>query len=162
MCYKLIHINIRIWLYHTLHRTFGYITHYIIDEYCASHKIFICDDFNGTLLSMRSNTHDRIDLNVLRAFSEKNSLTDSLENSAKCTFFLHSGKSYSQIDYILTKSNSGRMVSSVDIYDIKDINTSLHVPVTMSTNQSVSKTVRDSEHSQVNQGIKKTTVGQNR
>ena len=46
------------------------------------------------------------------------------------------------------------MVSNVDICDMQDINTSSYVPVTMTTDQAVSKTVRDSKHSKVNQGIK--------
>ena len=52
----------------------------------------------------------------------------------KCTFFHHSGKSSSQIDYILTKSGCTSS-NSVVISDMQATNTSSHVPVTMSTNQ---------------------------
>ena len=51
-----------------------------------------------------------------------------------------SGNSSSQIDYILTKSGCilGNLVS---IFDMQDINTLSHVPVTMSMNQLVSVTL---------------------
>ena len=90
----------------------------IIDKYIVSHRLVVCGDFNGTLMSSRSNQHDRL----LRTFCEKNSLTDSLGGSTKCTFFHHSGNSSSQIDYILTKSGCtfGNLVS---IFDMQDINT---------------------------------------
>ena len=39
----------------------------IIDKYNASHKTVVCGDFNGTLLAVRSNPHDRL----LRTFCEK-------------------------------------------------------------------------------------------
>ena len=32
----------------------------IIDKYNASHKTVVCGDFNGTLLAVRSNPHDRL------------------------------------------------------------------------------------------------------
>ena len=94
----------------------------------------VCGDFNGTLLAVRSNPHDRL----LRSFCEKNALTDSLGGCTKCTFFHQSGKSSSQIDYILTKP--GCTLSNSVIYDMQDINTSSHVPVTMSTTQYLSVT----------------------
>ena len=108
----------------------------IIDKYIVSHRLVVCGDFNGTLMSSRSNQHDRL----LRTFCEKNSLTDSLGGSTKCTFFHHSGNSSSQIDYILTKSGC-TLDNLVSIFDMQDINTSSHVPVTMSLNQFVSVTL---------------------
>ena len=96
----------------------------------------MCGDFNVTLVSSRSNQHDLL----LRTFCEKNSLTDSLGGSTKSTFFHHSGNSSSQIDYILTKSGC-TLGNLVFIFDMQDINTSSHVPVTMSLNQFVSVTL---------------------
>ena len=52
----------------------------------------------------------------------------------------HSGNSSSQIDYILTKSGC-TLSNLVCIFDMQDINTSSHVPVTMSLNQFVSVTL---------------------
>ena len=55
-------------------------------------------------------------------------------------FFHHSGNFSSQIDYILTKSGC-TLSNLVSIFDMQDINTSSHVPVTMSMNQIVSVTL---------------------
>lgn len=72
----------------------------ILDKYSATHEIIISGDFNGTLLQSRSNSHDK----QLCTFYRKNVLSSNIKNSQKCTFFHHSGKSSSQIDYILTRS----------------------------------------------------------
>ena len=55
-------------------------------------------------------------------------LKDGLRSSKKCTLFHHSGKSLSQLDYILTKSGCV-FNNSVVICDMLDINKSSHVPV---------------------------------
>ena len=71
-----------------------------------------------------------------------------LQGCTKCTFFHHSGKSFSQIDYILTKPGC-TLSNSVVIYDMHDINTSSHVPVTMSTTQYLSVTSNKRHHKSV-------------
>ena len=82
----------------------------ILDRYSATHQIIISGDFNGTVLQSRSNPHDKL----LRTFCQENALISNIENSPKCTFFHHSGKSSSQIDYILSRSDSG-IVSRIDM-----------------------------------------------
>ena len=121
----------------------------IIDKYSVSHRVLLCGDFNGTQLSVRLNPHDRL----IRALCEKKSLTDSLENSTKCTFFHLSGKSSSQIDYFLTKTDCA-IGSSVVICDMQDINTLSHVSVTVCTNQYVYETVLN-KHVKTNKCVKK-------
>ncbi|MCG8033679.1 MAG: endonuclease/exonuclease/phosphatase family protein [Candidatus Thiodiazotropha taylori] len=110
----------------------------IIDRYSVTHQILICGDFNGTLLQSRSNPHDKL----LRSFCQENNLISNTETSEKCTFFHHSGKSSSQIDYALSKSDSG-IVSRVNINDMHELNTSSHVPVTIVTNQSRAISIRN-------------------
>ena len=96
-----------------------------------------------------SNPHDKL----LRTFCQENALISNIENSPKCTFFHHSGKSSSQIDYILSRSDSG-IVSRIDISDMHEFNISSHVPVTMLTNQSVTASIRN-KHFKAVQSTKK-------
>ena len=129
---------------------------YILDRYSATHQIIISGDFNGTVLQSRSNPHDKL----LRTLCQENALISNIENSPKCTFFHHSGKSSSQIDYILSRSDS-EIVSRIDISDMHEFNTSSHVPVTMLTNQSVTASIRNKHFKAVQSAIK-VTMGQTR
>ena len=70
----------------------------IIDKFNVSHRLVVCGDINGTLMSRRSNQHCWL----LRTFCEKNSLTDSLGGSTKCTIFHHSENSSFQIELYLS------------------------------------------------------------
>ena len=67
----------------------------MIIKYRNSHKIVLCGDFNGTLLTARPyNKHDQL----LQNFIKEHELI--FELTTNHTFFHHSGSSSSQIDYI--------------------------------------------------------------
>jgi hypothetical protein len=62
-------------------------------------KLLLCGDLNGTLLSTRSNSHDKLLKNFV--------IETSLHSAGKCsdmnTFYHHAGSSTSQIDYTLVR-----------------------------------------------------------
>ena len=68
----------------------------IISKHRNSHKVTLCGDFNGTLLSARPyNKHDRL----LRDFVREHELY--YVHTDKYIFFHHAGTGRSQIDYII-------------------------------------------------------------
>ena len=94
----------------------------IITKYKDSHKVVVCGDMNGTLLTPRAyNKHD-----VLIQHFVKEQGLKTLE-SPQHTFFHHSGNSSSQIDYIL--STDMNLLYKLEISGKDAENTSSHVKV---------------------------------
>ena len=94
----------------------------LICKYINSHKIILCGDFNGTLLSARPyNNHDLL----LQNFVKEQELTFKPTNDH--TFYHHSGSSSSHIDYILSTDSQCMTKYTVSVKDCE--NTSSHVKI---------------------------------
>ena len=79
------------------------ILHDIISRCEPSHKILLCGDLNGILLSSRNNKHDVI----LKDFVPDHCLSTGLLNhNTDSTFFHFNGVVSSQIDYVLSSDSS--------------------------------------------------------
>ncbi|CAG2255546.1 unnamed protein product [Mytilus edulis] len=99
----------------------------IIQKYQETHKVILCGDLNGTLLSTRSNKHDK----MLKNFVAEMGLSTGQDICEKHTFFHHAWSSSSQIDYILVKTK--KLVLNYTIDEKSSINLSAHTSVRVIT-----------------------------
>jgi len=95
---------------------------FIMEKYAHLTPI-LCGDLNATLKKSRNNNHDK----MLKDFIHEMNLVNTTPETDQDTFFHHSGKSSSQIDYILTTDKEIFDSSSMQKQD--PINLSTHVPV---------------------------------
>ena len=94
----------------------------MISKFRCSHKLVLCGDFNGTLLSPRPyNKHDQL----LKDFVKEHNL--SFTHTEGHTFFHLSGNSSSQIDYVMSTDN--KFLHRHHILNKDCENTSSHVAV---------------------------------
>ena len=94
----------------------------MINKYRNSHKIVLCGDFNGTILTARPyNKHDQL----LQNFIKEHELI--FEHTTNHTFFHHSGSSSSQIDYIT--SSIRHYINKYIVSGTDCENTSSHVKI---------------------------------
>ena len=113
----------------------------MLSKYSCTHKIILAGDFNGTLLKPRNyNKHDKL----LQAFIRENKLHSNIIQQP--TFYHHSGKSTSQIDYIIHNVQKD-FLFEYKIGTRTDSNTSSHVPVSakfaINTRMESNKTVQN-------------------
>ncbi|CAG2243837.1 unnamed protein product [Mytilus edulis] len=99
----------------------------IIQKYQETHKVILCGDLNGTLLSTRSNKHDK----MLKNFVAEMGLSTGQDICEKHTFFHHAWSSSSQIDYILVQDK--KLVLNYTIDEKSSINLSAHTSVRVIT-----------------------------
>ena len=99
----------------------------IIQKYQETHKVILCGDLNGTLLSTRNNKHDK----MLKNFVAEMGLSTGQDICEKHTFFHHAWSSSSQIDYILVQDK--KLVLNYTIDEKSSINLSAHTSVRVIT-----------------------------
>ncbi|VDI58822.1 Hypothetical predicted protein [Mytilus galloprovincialis] len=102
--------------------------HNIATKYLNTHAIILCGDLNWAILQTRNNKHDQL----LKEFIQELNFTADKDKSDRQTFFHHSGKSSSQIDYIF--SSKENLIKKYTVWNSSSSNVSAHVPVSMTTN----------------------------
>ena len=113
----------------------------IIYKYQDSFEILLCGDLNGTLLSTRSNCHDKL----LKNFVNETSLQSAGKYGDLNTFYHHAGSSTSQIDYIVVRNME--LALDFEIWKLSFSNVSAHVPVEMMSNIHIANCHLDKNYS---------------
>ncbi|CAG2233225.1 unnamed protein product [Mytilus edulis] len=113
----------------------------IIQKYQETHKVILCGDLNGTLLSTRSNKHDK----MLKNFVAEMGLSTGQDICEKAHIFHHAWSSSSQIDYILVQDK--KLVLNYTIDEKSSINMSAHTSVRVITTIDIPAKVKSANKS---------------